>query len=485
MKTNQCSLNAIYITSHYLESITDLINLEKVTKRFRGNLEKFTFNPVSLTKHNRSYFPNVQIQHIYSQNDEIFCDGNINQYVIWFPIDYNHSLQLKSKIKKEHQVEFKQLFYSQKDFQQLIDIVKNQMKKKLTKITIPDGIKEIEKKCFSYCTTLRHVSLCSNITSIGRNCFEHCTSLTSISFSEKMLTIPSQCFCNCISLKIISLPSSIQSIGKESFCGCKALETIIIPISVTKLDDGCFERCISLKIIDLPTNVQIIGKKCFYECKSLEKITLPKSIISIGCCAFQQCTQLTELHLHDRIDAIENDHCPYCKAYKHETNETISIFERCFNFSVPLQSLTLEITKDMIQFGKRIYKIQNGKMKRYKIPNCVQLINGKTVTEPTTIIIPTEITTLQNDCFDYLSLKQIKLPPNIKEIGNTCFAYCSLLQSLSIPSSIQYISPDYLLGCNSLTSLSIDITVFVSEISVLSITEKIVEYSLIRISTSI
>ena len=59
-KPGQCHNYAIFLASKYFESINDFINLEKGVKRFRGNLEKFFYNTIVLTKDNRNYFPNIR-----------------------------------------------------------------------------------------------------------------------------------------------------------------------------------------------------------------------------------------------------------------------------------------------------------------------------------------------------------------------------------------------------------------------------------------
>ena len=61
-KKGQCHNYAIFLASKYFESINDFINLEKGIKRFTGNMTKFFYNPIVLTKENRNYFPNLRTQ---------------------------------------------------------------------------------------------------------------------------------------------------------------------------------------------------------------------------------------------------------------------------------------------------------------------------------------------------------------------------------------------------------------------------------------
>ena len=58
---NLCSLDnyCIFIASRYFDSLDDHINLVKVSKRMRGNMEKFHYNPISVDSNSAKLFPNI------------------------------------------------------------------------------------------------------------------------------------------------------------------------------------------------------------------------------------------------------------------------------------------------------------------------------------------------------------------------------------------------------------------------------------------
>ena len=62
---NKC----IFLSSHYLNSIDDHINLIQTCKRLNKNMEKFHFNPVSITSTTIEYFPFLQTLNLYERND--------------------------------------------------------------------------------------------------------------------------------------------------------------------------------------------------------------------------------------------------------------------------------------------------------------------------------------------------------------------------------------------------------------------------------
>ena len=106
-RNNICQLDnyCLFISSKYFETIQDHINLIQISKRMKLNMEKFHYNPISLTKKIVSFFPNVETQHIYKPKDEYFTTGRIQRYVDWNPTAIWES---KEK-KEENEIEFKQV----------------------------------------------------------------------------------------------------------------------------------------------------------------------------------------------------------------------------------------------------------------------------------------------------------------------------------------------------------------------------------------
>ena len=57
----------IFIASRYFETIEDHINLTFVSKRMRGNMEKFHYNPIAVTSKTLKFFPNTETLHRYDE----------------------------------------------------------------------------------------------------------------------------------------------------------------------------------------------------------------------------------------------------------------------------------------------------------------------------------------------------------------------------------------------------------------------------------
>ena len=67
----QLDLYTIFISSRWFESIEDFINLELTIPRMNGNMTKFHYNPISITKKTREFFPYLQTLYLYDKSDEI------------------------------------------------------------------------------------------------------------------------------------------------------------------------------------------------------------------------------------------------------------------------------------------------------------------------------------------------------------------------------------------------------------------------------
>ena len=74
LKLSQLDNDCIFLASKWLDCIDDHINLIQVSKRLEFNMTKFYFNPISLTKETREFFPNIQTLIQYKSNDHLFED---------------------------------------------------------------------------------------------------------------------------------------------------------------------------------------------------------------------------------------------------------------------------------------------------------------------------------------------------------------------------------------------------------------------------
>ena len=64
----------VFIASRHFGSIEDFIHLEMSTSKFYGNMTKFFYNPIPLTKVTREFFSYLRTLFVYDKDDDLFED---------------------------------------------------------------------------------------------------------------------------------------------------------------------------------------------------------------------------------------------------------------------------------------------------------------------------------------------------------------------------------------------------------------------------
>ena len=123
--------------------------------------------------------------------------------------------------------------------------------KSIESVTIPDSVRNIYSKAFSYCSKLRSVTIPDSVTDICA-CFDHCSSLEEI-----------------------HLPAGLDSIDNGMFECCTSLKEIVIPDKVTWIGKRAFKGCINLSSVKMPATIEDIGKEAFANCPKLSSDIVP------------------------------------------------------------------------------------------------------------------------------------------------------------------------------------------------------------------
>ncbi len=174
----------------------------------------------------------------------------------------------------------------------------------LTAISIPDSVTSIGNYAFYKCTGLTSITIPSGVTSIGNYAFRDCTGLTAISIPDSVTSIGNVAFAGCTGLTAISIPSGVTAISDSAFMDCTGLTAISIPDSVTSIGKNTFWNCTGLTAIAIPDGVTYIGEHALVGCTGLTAISIPSGVTSIGNYAFRDCTGLTAISIPDSVTSI-------------------------------------------------------------------------------------------------------------------------------------------------------------------------------------
>ena len=89
------------------------------------------------------------------------------------------------------------------------------------------------------------VYISAGVTSVGVRAFTD-SGVTKVFLPEGLRELGRYCFSDCTSLESIELPSTVNTMGDSCFSGCTALESIKLPGSIERMWGYCFSGCTSL-----------------------------------------------------------------------------------------------------------------------------------------------------------------------------------------------------------------------------------------------
>ena len=230
----------------------------------------------------------------------------------------------------------------------------------ITKLIIPEGVKQIGSYAFQNCTGLTEVVLPSTVTSIGQYAFDGCNKLTSLELPNGITSaatgLENNAFGRCTQLANVVAPGSLYAEISSSyntfvgrvFPGCSNLATftfryedhlrqsvggvfwrfvvdngeaeivdmdsasgkMTVPATlggypVTSIGSGAFAFS-DITEIDIPNsgNVTNIGSDAFSNCSKLTKVTISTKVTGIGANAFSNCPYLETVTLPQKITKV-------------------------------------------------------------------------------------------------------------------------------------------------------------------------------------
>ncbi len=266
-------------------------------------------------------------------------------------------------------------------------------REKLTKISLPEGLRVIGENAFAGCTGLRTIEIPSMVEYIDKGAFEGCDfksftlprELRYISLDglpkadEYSSDSPSyQVTGGCLMrgnqlLRYVgegtevAVPDDVVLVGKESFAGNETVERITLPGTVTVMDRNAFRGCTSLQSVNMPDGLVKICKGAFEDCKSLQGISIPDTVTQMGEEVFAGCESLENVKLPGSMKAIPARMFMDCKSLK-----GISIpgsVERILEFAFSRSGLTrIDIHASVTEIGGKAF-LGCGRLLTINIPH--------------------------------------------------------------------------------------------------------------------
>ncbi len=290
--------------------------------------------------------------------------------------------------------------------------------------TMPDTVTEISAEAFKGCIQLTSIKLSKNLKTIGSSAFYGCSNLASVNIPRGVTIIKYSAFQSCTSLTAIQIPDTVTELEHGVFYSCENLAEIYIPDSVTVIESGLLNgtayynneenwdgeglyvgnHLIRVKsstgAYEVKDGTKIIANSAFDNCSGLTILILPDTITTIGSNAFQFCNNLTEVFVPDLTS--------WCN----------------------------------IDFKSAILSAQ------------ANLYVGNSLT--TDIVIPEDVTAINDYAFNQFNINSVKLHDGVKSIGKSAFRKCMNLSSVELGRGLESVGEQAFYDCENLKTVKID-----------------------------
>ena len=93
------------------------------------------------------------------------------------------------------------------------------LRRALTKISLPDGVRKLGSNAFSRLPALTEIRLPDGLQTIGNKAFYACKALTEIRLPDGLESVGAEAFGDCCSLSAVRFLASLRHIGDRAFSG--------------------------------------------------------------------------------------------------------------------------------------------------------------------------------------------------------------------------------------------------------------------------
>ena len=155
--------------------------------------------------------------------------------------------------------------------------------RKLTSVTLPEGLVQIERYAFDCCSSLKTLDIPASVNDMSAEAFYGCDKLTGIYVNKANTTykdvdgiVYSKDGKTLVrfpaGLSDVTIPSFVKTIGEYSFCGSYNITSVTIPDQVTEIGDWAFYDCDQLVGVTIGSGVTSIGGDSFYHIHKIKDV---------------------------------------------------------------------------------------------------------------------------------------------------------------------------------------------------------------------
>jgi len=291
------------------------------------------------------------------------------------------------------------------------------------------------------------------------------TAITKIVVQEGVTEISAEMFRGIPNVTEIVLPEGVVAIGNYAFADCAKLVKVNIPSTVKSIGNYAFYQTASAIVVDTSnaTNLETIGTYAFAR-SGIVSLTLPAKVSALSSYMFYNSTSLTTLSVLGEIKTVG----AYALAYT-----KVEVFDASKVEVVDSNGFALTDIKEL-HFGVNLRELGDYAVGGINYSEAATPENSKL--EVVTFADNGKLTMfgsgIDGQVFaNCASLKTVKLPNNLRDMGKYAFYNCSSLENISIPEGIETIGEytagsmyqtsgygEVFAGCTSLKSITLPST---------------------------
>ena len=302
--------------------------------------------------------------------------------------------------------------------------------------------------------------------------------ITKVTMGNGVRSIGVWAFYGCVNLTNVRIPYAVERISDYAFGYCEKLERITLQNSVRSIGDGAFLHCTSLEEIIIPEKVTEIGTLAFYECTGLKHVTVPDRTESIGADAFANCTNLQSMTVRysgcqigdskntlgsPDVTVIRCRAASAVNAYADKYGYTFADIDECsgkcgekltWNFNKFSGEMTISGYGDMGDYGEFVdspWEDYVEKILSLTVETGVTSIGECAFAGCTNlkrVVLPVMLTSIGPEAFFYCTdMTELTLQGGLKSIGGGAFSRCYGLKEIKLPRSLENIGEGAFFYC--------------------------------------
>ncbi len=313
----------------------------------------------------------------------------------------------------------------------------------IKKVIIPDNVEYIGERIFEGCINIEEVILPKSLRYLHEDAFYYCNKIKYITISEDNL-----------------MYKSVDGVlfddkGKRLFMYGKGRDDVCytIPHGTEEIIESAFENHLALETVTFPDTLKTIKPKAFKGCTSLKEVDFPDSLTYIGKEAFENCESLESIKM-PQYAYLQNNPFYNTAFYNNQANwDRDALYINKHLLSVKAEC---EIKNDTVSVAGEAFANRND-IKKVTIPSSVKSIGDKAFASSEGIeevVFEEGLEILGHNCFEYSSVKSVKLPLSLQIIGGEAFMH-SGIKGITIPDNVIDIGDRVFEGCYDLESVTL------------------------------